>query len=164
MRSKDVLKSALAQFDGTLIIVSHDRYFLNELTERTLEFKNQEIREHLGDIQAFLRRKQIDNLREIERKEAEKKNTSKENKNTESKLNYKERKEFNKKTKRLERQIVTSEENINKLETLIEECETKLAKGENLDTEFYSNYEKYKLDLDQEMENWEKASDKLEKV
>jgi len=163
MRSKDVLKNALAQFDGTLIIVSHDRYFLNGLTKRTLEFKNGEIREHLGDIQDFLRRKQIDNLKEIERRE-EVKNTVKEDKNIQSKQDYQERKEFNKQLKKLERLIETSEENIHNLENKIAECEEKLSKGEDLAENFYLSYEKLKKDLDTEMQTWELTSQELDEL
>jgi ATP-binding cassette subfamily F protein 3 len=67
MKTKDILKQALIDFDGTLIIVSHDRDFLDGLTTKVYEFGNQYVTEHLEDIYGFLRKKQMDNLREIER-------------------------------------------------------------------------------------------------
>lgn len=68
MRTKDILKSALKDFDGTLILVSHDRDFLDGLVEKVYEFGNKQVKEHLGDIKSFLQKKKMDNLREIERK------------------------------------------------------------------------------------------------
>ena len=68
IRSKDILKDALKAFDGTLILVSHDRDFLDGLASKVLEFGNQRIKEHLEDINGFLRNKKMENLKEIERK------------------------------------------------------------------------------------------------
>ena len=68
MRTKDILKSALQDFDGTLILVSHDRDFLDGLASRVYEFGNQRVKEHLGDIYSFLKMKKMENLREIEKK------------------------------------------------------------------------------------------------
>jgi ATP-binding cassette subfamily F protein 3 len=68
MRTKDILKSALQDFDGTLILVSHDRDFLDGLVTKVYEFGNKQVKEHLGDIYSFLQKKKLDNLREIERK------------------------------------------------------------------------------------------------
>ena len=68
MRTKDILKSALKDFDGTIILVSHDRDFLDGLAEKVYEFSNKQIKEHLYDIKGFLQKKKLDNLREIERK------------------------------------------------------------------------------------------------
>jgi ATP-binding cassette subfamily F protein 3 len=70
MRTKDILKSALKDFDGTIILVSHDRDFLDGLVEKVYEFGNKQVKEHLGDIKSFLQKKKLDNLREIERKNA----------------------------------------------------------------------------------------------
>jgi ATP-binding cassette subfamily F protein 3 len=68
MRTKDILKSALKEFDGTLILVSHDRDFLDSLVEKVYEFGNKQVREHLGDIKSFLQKRKLENLRDIERK------------------------------------------------------------------------------------------------
>ena len=68
MKTKDILKTALQEFDGTLILVSHDRDFLDGLAEKVYEFGNKKVKEHLGDIYSFLSKKKMDNLREIERK------------------------------------------------------------------------------------------------
>ena len=72
MRSKDVLKQALISYDGTLILVSHDRDFLDGITDKIYEFRYNHIKEHIGGIYDFLRKKKIDSLREIERKDSEK--------------------------------------------------------------------------------------------
>jgi ATP-binding cassette subfamily F protein 3 len=68
MKTKDIIKDALKDFDGTLILVSHDRDFLDGLAEKVFEFGNQRIKEHFEDIQGFLALKKMENLREIERK------------------------------------------------------------------------------------------------
>ena len=68
LRTKDILKSALKDFDGTLILVSHDRDFLDGLAEKVYEFGNKQVKEHLGDIKSFLQKRKLENLREIERK------------------------------------------------------------------------------------------------
>ena len=68
LKTKDILKNALIDFDGTLIVVSHDRDFLNGLAQKVYEFGNKKVKEHLEDIQGFLRKKKMENLREIERK------------------------------------------------------------------------------------------------
>jgi len=68
MRTKEILKSALKDFDGTLILVSHDRDFLDGLVSKVYEFGNKQVKEHLGDIYIFLQKKKLDNLRELERK------------------------------------------------------------------------------------------------
>lgn len=68
MKTKDILKDALRDYDGTLILVSHDRDFLDGLVDKVFEFGNKSIKEHLGDIQSFLKKKKLENLKEIERK------------------------------------------------------------------------------------------------
>jgi ATP-binding cassette subfamily F protein 3 len=67
MKTKDILKSALQDYDGTLILVSHDRDFLNGLIGKVFEFGNRQVKEHLGDINSFLTKKKLENLKELER-------------------------------------------------------------------------------------------------
>lgn len=138
MRSKDVLKEALKEFDGTVILVSHDREFLDGLVDKVYEFGNKQVKEHLGGIYEFLQRKKIENLQELERKTpnnqaTQSKTNSKGNNanpaiNTKkvSVLSYEERKEQQRQIKRLEKKISECEKLIEKLEGEIKEMETVL--------------------------------------
>jgi ATPase components of ABC transporters with duplicated ATPase domains len=106
MRSKDVLKKAIKEFDGTVIVVSHDRDFLNGLVEKVYEFGNQQVIEHLGGIYEFLEKKKMDSLKELEVSTSplneSDKSTDQESVN---KLSYEERKELARQIKRVEKQI-----------------------------------------------------------
>ena len=119
MRSKDILKNALNNFEGTLIIVSHDREFLDGLVEKVFEFRDQKIKEHIGGIYDFLRKRKLENLKEIERKEKEIKNP-KEKTITENKQSYLDRKEFDKKIRKVENKVKDCENKIESLESEIE--------------------------------------------
>jgi ATP-binding cassette subfamily F protein 3 len=142
MRSKDVLKDALKEFDGTAIIVSHDREFLDGLIDKVYEFRNQKVKEHLGGIYEFLERKRIENLQELEKQRTGEGFRAK---GTGSRVNgtppctlhpvpftpsYSERKEQQKQQKRLEREIANCEKQINDLEIEIKEIETILVTPE----------------------------------
>ncbi|MDH8701435.1 ATP-binding cassette subfamily F protein 3 [Dysgonomonadaceae bacterium PH5-43] len=127
MRSKDVLKEALKEFDGTVILVSHDREFLSGLVDKVYEFGNKQVKEHLGGIYEFLERKRIENLNELEYKTT---TQTKENKTveiiSEAKLSYEERKEQQRQIKRLEKQIEDAEKTISSLEEEIQKLEVQL--------------------------------------
>jgi len=137
MRSKDILKEALKDFNGTAIIVSHDREFLDGLVDKVYEFGNQRVKEHLGGIYEFLGRKKMDTLRELERntKPQQEKTGSqstglpKENQSRkyEGNLTYEERKEQQRQIKRLEKTIADLENQIEKLEAEIKQMEEILA-------------------------------------
>ena len=124
MRSKDVLKEALREFDGTIILVSHDREFLDGLVDKVYEFGNQQVKEHLGGIYNFLEKKKIETLQELERKEkpvsAE---STKEQSNSQSKLSYEERKEQQRLIRRQEKIISECESKIEALEAEIKTLE-----------------------------------------
>ena len=108
MRSKDVLKEALKEFDGTVIVVSHDREFLDGLVDKVYEFGNKQVREHLGGIYDFLERKKLDNLKELERSSAAvsaSATDSDEAVTSQNKLSYEARKELNKSIKKAEKSI-----------------------------------------------------------
>jgi ATP-binding cassette subfamily F protein 3 len=140
MRSKDILKEALIAFDGTAIIVSHDREFLDGLVDKIYEFGNQRVKEHLGGIYEFLERKKIETLRELERNIKplqEKNNTdstalSKENlaPKTDGGISYEERKELQRQIKRLEKTVADLEHQVEKLETAMKQMEEVLATPE----------------------------------
>lgn len=164
MKSKDVLKEALAKFDGTVIVVSHDREFLDGLATKVFEFTNKKIKEHLGGIYDFLRTKKMESLQELEVKSAtiQQKNTETP---SENKLNYLERKELSKKITKIERCVTQSEENIAKYEEQIAEMEELLSNPEKMqDQSLFTQYEKAKKDLEQEMLVWEDFHEQLEEL
>ncbi|BAX80770.1 ABC-F family ATP-binding cassette domain-containing protein [Labilibaculum antarcticum] len=162
MKSKDVLKEALNQFDGTVIVVSHDREFLNGLSSKVYEFTNKKIKEHLGGIYDFLQAKKMDSLKELEVKNTVA-SVQVEVASSDNKLNYLERKEMSKKISKMERAISNSEENIARFEEKIAEMEDMLANSENIqDQSLFAKYEKAKKDLEKEMSDWENLNEELE--
>ncbi len=153
--SKNVLKQALQLFEGTLIIVSHDRDFLQGLTEKVYEFKDQNIREYLGDIDFYLQQREVSNFREIE-KNTQNTKTPSEN-NTEKIISYeaqKERKKINNKINKIETKITDLEKEIANMDLQISE-------NISISNDFLKNYELKKQELDSLMEEWEKLSLKL---
>jgi ATP-binding cassette subfamily F protein 3 len=156
LRSKEVLKQALQGFEGTLILVSHDRDFLDGLVDKVYEFKGKKIKQHIGGIYDFLRKKKIDSLKEIERKDKENKE-KKENKISDSKIQYQEKKEFEKRLRKIANQIEQSEKKIEELELEIKKSEQQLSSpGKDTNYEVvYKNYNDFKQNLEQELEKWE---------
>ena len=155
MRSKDVLKNALKEFDGTVIVVSHDRDFLDGLVEKVYEFGNKRVTEHLGGIYDFLEKKKLQSLQELERGTKEPKNPINEETPTLNKLSYEARKEQNKLIKKLERTIAESEKKIEQIENAIKEIEQKLATPEGAsDTSLYTQYANLKKELSEVMDQW----------
>jgi ATP-binding cassette subfamily F protein 3 len=154
IKSKNVLKAALQNFEGTLLLVSHDRDFLQGMANTIYEFKDQKIREYLGDINFFLEQKNVQNMREIEKKDTVK-NTTVETTNTASKnLSYEEQKT----QKALQNKLSKIESQINQLEKEIIKDDENLARNyEKLmeDALFFAAYEKKKKELDQLMTEWE---------
>ena len=166
MRSKDVLKNALKDFDGTVIVVSHDREFLDGLVEKVYEFGNKRVVEHLGGIYEFLERKKMQNLQELEvsaNKATEA--VADENVPTQNKLSYEARKELNKAIKKQEKLIAESEKKIEELETSIADLEAKLATPEGAsDTALYTQYADLKKALSETMDLWTEQTMELEEM
>ena len=167
MRSKDVLKDALRDFDGTLIVVSHDREFLDGLVDKVYEFGNKRIKEHLGGIYEFLERKKIDNLQELERKAGSQSVDMENDLSTEkaavSKLSYEEQKERSRQQRRLERAIADLEQKIATLEKRIADLEVRLATPEGAsDTALYMEYEGVKRELSETMDHWTEQTMELD--
>lgn len=166
MRSKDVLKNALKDFDGTVIVVSHDREFLDGLVEKVYEFGNKRVVEHLGGIYEFLERKKMQNLQELEvsaNKATEA--AADENVPTQNKLSYEARKELNKAIKKQEKLIAESEKKIEELETSIADLEVKLATPEGAsDTALYTQYADLKKALSETMDLWTEQTMELEEM
>jgi ATP-binding cassette, subfamily F, member 3 len=163
MRSKDILKKALKDFEGTLIIVSHDREFLNDLVEKVYEFRDKNIREHIGGIYNFLKKRKLENLKELEKKEKlslEKKS----NNISENKLNYLERKEFDKKVRKAQNLVSESEKRIEELELTINELSEVLSDPKKMEDSIFIKYDDYKNELDTEMKKWEDFTEKLDEL
>ncbi|WP_286156614.1 ABC-F family ATP-binding cassette domain-containing protein, partial [Parabacteroides goldsteinii] len=131
MRSKDVLKDALREFDGTVIVVSHDREFLDGLVDKVYEFGNQRVVEHLGGIYEFLEKKKMDSLRELERStQAASLVADTDVQPTQNKLSYEARKEQSKAIKKVEKAVAEAENKITELENSIAAIEARLATPE----------------------------------
>ena len=166
MRSKDVLKNALKEFDGTVIVVSHDREFLDGLVEKVYEFGNQRVKEHLGGIYDFLEKKKIESSQELEKKTETPKQVGAETPSTsESKLSYEARKELNRQIKRQEKLVAESEHRIEELEQSIADLEARLATPEGAsDTSLYTQYAEQKQALAETMDQWTEQTLQLEEM
>jgi ATP-binding cassette, subfamily F, member 3 len=164
MRSKDVLKEAIKAFDGTVIVVSHDREFLDGLVTKVYEFGNKKVREHMGGIYEFLRYKKMDSLRELEVSNSLKAATEAKDKTvSENKLSYEARKELNRKIKKAERAVEDVEKIVSSLETELTEMDKQLQMPEKAsDNEYILLYQKKQRELEQKMYEWEILNEELE--
>ena len=168
MRTKDILKDAIKDFNGTVIVVSHDRDFLDGLVEKVYEFGGGHVKEHLGGIYDFLAQKNMESLHELEKKEQLQqgihaaKNVEQEVK--QSKLNYQEQKELNKKIKQAEKRVSELEQHVNYLENQINCIEQQLAQGGEVDPDIYNRHSQLNAELEQTMTQWEDAGEELEKI
>ena len=173
MRSKDVLKEAIRDFDGTVIIVSHDRDFLDGLATKVYEFGGGVVKEHLGGIYDFLKKKQIENLNELQKSPslsesptgAKKPSAAEAPQASAGRLSYEEQKELNKRLKKLERRVADCEAEIEQTEAAIAILEEKMATPEGAsDMSLYEQHQKLKQQLDHVMEEWDAASTELEEA
>ncbi|MCQ2198283.1 MAG: ABC-F family ATP-binding cassette domain-containing protein [Paludibacteraceae bacterium] len=165
MLTKDVLKEAIKAFDGTVIVVSHDREFLDGLVEKTYEFTNHKAVEHLGGIYEFLKSKNFGELREIELSQSPTKSSTEDIKTpSDSKLSYEAQKERMKKVRKAEKAVEDNEKEIAELEAKVAEIEEKLSAADADHSTLLPEYEKCKKRLDEAMYEWEILSDELEKV
>lgn len=160
MPSKDVLKAALQDFNGTLICVSHDRDFLDGLVSKVYEFGGGRVKEHLGGIYDFLRAKKMDSLQELERKNPSTPNTlSNQNTPSSSKQDYTAQKAAAAERRKKEKQIAEVEEAIATLEAKQAEMEQLLAITDNQTTENFQKYETIKHQIEQKLYEWEILSE-----
>ncbi|MDL2208286.1 ABC-F family ATP-binding cassette domain-containing protein [Parabacteroides sp. OttesenSCG-928-O15] len=167
MRSKDVLKEALREFDGTVIVVSHDREFLDGLVEKVYEFGNQQVKEHLGGIYEFLEKKKMENLQELERNTQPLSSSGEQagDQPSQNKLSYEARKELSRAIKKAERAIAEAENRIAELETNIAQIEEKLATPEGAaDASLYNSYSDNKNQLSEVMDQWTELTMELEEL
>lgn len=168
MLSKDILKTALKNYDGTLIIVSHDRSFLQGLTQKVYEFKNQKIKEYLGDINNFLEQKEVKDFKHFETKNSKVQEVTK-SKHSENKSTYAQKKQ-------LERDIRKTSNRISKLEKQVESLEHELKildadltqpeKFKELSSQagFFESYQQKQDDLSKHISQWEESINALEKL
>lgn len=181
MQSKDVLKEAIKAFDGTAIIVSHDREFLDGIVDKVYEFGGGKVREHIGGIYDFLRGRNIESLDELNKKQANggnktgvsgsksnvsdaKPNVSGEQPAT-AKQSYAEHKEQQKKIRKAERAVEESEKKISELENRLKQLDELLCKPENASNmELIGEYTTVKDNLDKEEDKWTTLCDELEKL
>jgi ATP-binding cassette subfamily F protein 3 len=165
MRSKDILKQALIKFDGTLIVVSHDRDFLDGLAEKIYEFRHKKIKENIGGIYDFLRRKKIESLRELEIKEKPARDAAQAGDISDNKRKYIEKKEYDRNLRKLMKKVEDIESDIEKTESEIVEMDKKLEDPDNWDKageEFFKRYNEIKKSLTEKMSLWEKFTHELE--
>ena len=168
MVSKDVLKEAIKAFDGTAIIVSHDREFLDGLVTKVYEFGGGKVREHLGGIYDFLRTKKISELSELQGEGSAAGGSSSRSMTSETSVassgaqSYAERKEQQKRLRKAEKAVEESERKINDMERRLKELDDLLMKPENASNmEFVTEYTTTKKALDEEVERWERLSEEL---
>jgi len=166
MRSKDVLKEAIKAFDGTVIVVSHDREFLSGLVTKVYEFGNKKVREHLGGIYEFLKYKKMDTLRELEMSASAKSVSDQAEKPvSENKLSYEARKEFSKKIKKAERAVEEAEKVVSNLEAEIADMDKLLELSENAsNNDFIQNYQKKQREMEQKIYEWEILSEEVDRL
>jgi ATP-binding cassette, subfamily F, member 3 len=166
IRSKEILKDALQKYDGTLLLISHDRDFLDGLVNRIVEVRDRKLKEYSGNIWHFLEKKKIENFVELERKQTlQKQNKPKENK-IDNKKRFQEKKEFDKLVRKVENKIQQCEKQISELEIEMQKMDEILVDPEEFkkvasDPKVFEKYNAIKLDLDKKMEEWEKLQTEL---
>ena len=170
MRSKDVLKEAIREFEGTVILVSHDRDFLDGLATKVYEFGSGLVKEHLGGIYEFLQRKKLEDLNELQKSipsggSATSTIADSQGAVSDNKLSYEAQKELNKKIKKMEKQVADCEKAIEELESAIAIVETKMGTVEGAaDMSLYEQHQKLKMQLDRTVEEWERSSIELDEI
>lgn len=170
MRSKDVLKEAIREFEGTVILVSHDRDFLDGLATKVYEFGSGLVKEHLGGIYEFLQRKKLEDLNELQKSipsggSATSTIAESQGVVSDNKLSYEAQKELNKKIKKMEKQVADCEKAIEELESAIAIVETKMGTVEGAsDMSLYEQHQKLKMQLDRTVEEWEQSSIELDEI
>jgi ATP-binding cassette subfamily F protein 3 len=165
MPSKDVLKEAIKAFDGTAIIVSHDREFLDGLVTKVYEFGGGKVKEHLGGIYDFLQSRQISELSELQRTQSSQSSQSSPSTQSSPNNNYAEHKEKQKRLRKAERAVEDSERKISDMERRLKELDVLLMDPKNAsDMELVTEYTSVKRALDEEVERWEKLSEEYEQL
>ncbi len=174
MRSKDILKEAILKYDGTVVVVSHDREFLDGMVDKIYEFRDGGVKEYLGGIYYFLEKRKLESLQEIERRDAPAKNAPKGSSGApkegaaergaaaSGKASYEQRKEQEKLLRKLRKAVETIEADLADIERRIAEYDAKFAAATAYDEADYKQYNDLKARYDHQMHEWEKASYELE--
>jgi ATP-binding cassette subfamily F protein 3 len=167
MQSKDILKNALLTYEGTLIVVSHDRDFLQGLTNKVFEFRNRNIREYIGDVYDFLETRRLKSLRQLEYKDASKK-TEEKAQTSDSKQQYEHRKELDREIRKLVSRIEKIEQDIADIEHRMAELDSLFADSTAMasDTagQHFREYDGLKKDLAGRMREWEETNVSLDEL
>ncbi len=165
MRSKEILKQALNEYEGTLIVVSHDREFLEGLVEQVYEFSNREIKEHPGDINDFLEKKQLGSMWDFEQTKGAMASSQSVQQTAPqgNKQKFEQRKQLDKKIRKVQRDIEQIEKKIEQLENESERLAGEMNKQDQLDQQSVSEqYQNVKIELDKQLELWEACNTKLD--
>ena len=168
MVSKDILKRALKNYDGTLIIVSHDRDFLEDLTEKVYEFKDKNIKEYIGDINNFLGEKKVQDFTQFELENKQKSKVKKSD-DSDSKQTFNERKQLDKDIRKVTNKVGQLEKAVERLEKELKELDQELAKPERYKElssrkGFFESYQDKQNELSQKMMTWEESTELLEEL
>ena len=168
MPSKDVLKEAIQAFDGTVIVVSHDRDFLNGIVDKVYEFGEHRVREHLGGIYDFLQKKRLDSLQQLEIKTTPvvsiENGEQAEPIASQGKMDYQRQKDRERRIRQAEKKVKTLESKIAELEQKLAEIENSLSTASSEDLDIYYTHSQISRELDEVMASWESASAELEEV
>ena len=167
MRSKDILKSAIMKYDGTVVVVSHDREFLDGMVQKVYEFRDGGVKEYLGGIYYFLEKRKLESLQEIERRDAPAKMPAKGDEPkpaVSGKLSYEQRKEQEKQLRKAKKVVETIEAELADIEKRIAEYDARFAAATEYNEADYKAYNELKTRYDHQMHEWEKASYELEIV
>lgn len=167
MRTKDILKDAIKDFDGTVIVVSHDREFLDGLVDKVYEFGGGKVKENIGGIYDFLKRKNLSSLNELEKSVKTQNNDElrkiDSSESTSKNLSYTEQKEREKILKRAEKSVKLAEDNVCRLEEEQAKLESKLSSGQS-DSELLKAYSEIIKKLEEAMSEWENAQENFESL
>ena len=165
MQSKDVLKEAIRDFDGTVIVVSHDREFLDGLVTKVYEFGDGKVREHLGGIYDYLASKNASNINEaLATGKSSVATTEAAKPVNESRLSYEAEKQLQKQRRKLERQVESDEQAIGEIEGTIAALEAVMSTVEGSTQENFTKYAALKKQLDEAVTAWEQNMEELEKL
>jgi ATP-binding cassette, subfamily F, member 3 len=164
MRSKDILKQALKKFDGTLIVVSHDREFLDGLTDKIYEFREQKIREYRGGIYDYLKKRNIQSLHELNLKKSTGREVLPEPVTHDQRQIYQERREIDKEIRKLSNQLTEIEKEIEHTEAEVSRMNIELSSGNMKDTAFFDAYRKVKEKIKPLMDKWEQLQILLDEL
>ncbi|MEG2755172.1 MAG: ATP-binding cassette domain-containing protein, partial [Mucinivorans sp.] len=162
MRSKDILKLALNRFDGTVILISHDREFLDGLVQTVYEFRDGGVKQYLGGIYDFIEKRKLANLKDIEAKATVQTSPKKSQSESTTELTYAQKKEQDKQQNALRRSVERTEAEVEVLEGLLKELDQKLIDPAQYTMALFEEYSQTKTRLEEKMTQWEQANEKLE--